>query len=153
MEYSTIRAFRKVFRRVERLNNSLTSGCCTAVTMSQCHTLLEIEEMNETTLVGLADNMKLDKSTVSRTIEGLVQQGLVERTPHPIDRRYVLLKLSCAGEEVCGQINKDADEIYFKAFQHIASDRWNIIIRSIEELGEAMLISSQAQDEKESCCR
>lgn len=152
MEYSMIRAFRKAFRRFERLNDSLTSGCCTAVTMSQCHTLLEIEEMNETTLVRLADNMNLDKSTVSRAIEGLVQQGLVQRTPHPTDRRFVLLKLTCAGEEVCRQINKDADEIYFKAFQHIAPDRWNIMIRSIEELGEAMSISSQAHDGKESCC-
>ncbi len=42
------------------------------ISLAQCHTLLEIEKSHEISISELANTLSLDKSTVSRTVDGLV---------------------------------------------------------------------------------
>ena len=44
-------------------------SCCRGVTLAQCHTILEIEELGQATTVELSKRLGLDKSTLSRTID------------------------------------------------------------------------------------
>ena len=48
----------------------------------------------------LADQMRLDLSTVSRHITSLVERGLLERTADPEDARAQLVRLTPDGEAV-----------------------------------------------------
>ncbi|HBG22772.1 MAG TPA: MarR family transcriptional regulator, partial [Peptococcaceae bacterium] len=59
------------------------------MTYSQCHTLVEIGRKRCLSINELADLLGLDKSTMSRTVNTMVEQGLVTREPDPADRRYV----------------------------------------------------------------
>lgn len=152
MKTSSIRSFRRVLRRFERLNQALTSTCCRGVTMAQCHVLLEIEESRETTIAQLVQDLKLDKSTLSRTIEGLVRLGLVERKPHPTDRRYTLLGLSVSGKKVCDEINREGDQTYLRAFQKIPREKWAEIRSGFEALVEAMMEDHQTPADDHACC-
>ena len=138
MKKPTLRSFRKTLRTFERLNQLLNTRCCTEITLAQCHVLLEIEEYTEATTILLADNLKLDKSTLSRTIDRLVDTGMVERRSHPSDRRFTLLVLSEKGKKTCDEINRISDDIHKQVFQEITSVRHEQIIDHMEIYVRAM---------------
>ena len=78
MKTSQIRHFRSILRRLERITNTQLRNCCAGVTLAQCLVLLEIDECGQLTMSRLATGLRLDNSTLSRTIDGLVRRGLVE---------------------------------------------------------------------------
>lgn len=59
----------------------------------------------------LAENLRTDKSSISRSVEELVQKGFVERKHSREDRRYVELSLQKKGQERFEKIEHD---MYFK---------------------------------------
>jgi DNA-binding MarR family transcriptional regulator len=115
--------FREILRRFEReIFVQSNEACCNGVTLAQCHTLLEIGSKNKESVTELAKNLGLDKSTVSRTIDGLVNIGLVDRSIPEENRRMTTLKLTEAGENVCHSINCKNDQ-YFSDILLILSDK------------------------------
>ncbi len=136
MEIQRIRSFRKSLRLFERLTAQQLKedSCCRGVTLAQCHTILEIEDLGQATTVELSKRLGLDKSTLSRTVDGLVNIGLLERIPHPTDRRFNLLLLTPKGQEVADHINQSNDEFYRRVFEGIESERHNEIIDNFEKL-------------------
>ena len=143
MQKHTIRSFRKLLRRFERLTEQqlkADSGC-QGVSMAQCHAILEIEELGRATTVELARRLGLDKSTLSRTVDGLVNLGMVKRRSHPSDRRFTLLSLSPKGRRVADRINQANDLYYHGVFAHISPDRHSQVI----ECFGALVAALQAQ--------
>ena len=123
-------------------------SCCQGVTVAQCHPILEIEELGQATTGVLSKQLGLDKSTLSRTIDGLVNIGLVERVPHPTDRRFNLLSLTAKGQEVADRINQSNDCFFRQVFKEIGSNRHDDVIDNFEELVLAMR-KTQNRFEKE----
>lgn len=140
MKHHSIRYFRKSLRLFERLTAQQLKedSCCQGVTLAQCHTILEIEDLGQATTVELSKRLGLDKSTLSRTIDGLVNIGLLERIAHPTDRRFNLLSLTTKGQEVADQINQSNDDFYRRVFDRIESDRHDEVIDNFEKLVWAM---------------
>jgi len=141
MEKQRIMSFRKLLRLFERLtaNQIKQDSCCQGVTLAQCHTILEIEDLEQATTVELSKRFGLDKSTLSRTIDGLVNIGLVERVAHPTDRRFNLLSLTAKGQDVADHINRSNDDFYRRVFDWIESERHGEVIANFEKLVWAML--------------
>ncbi len=141
MNVSEIRFFRKMLRRFERLLSDQVkeSGGCIGVTLAQCHAILEIEEHGETTIGELSGSLGLDKSTLSRTIDGLVKRGLVERIPHPMDRRVALLHLTEQGAATCKDINRDNDAYFGRILQLIPVEKKTGVVESFGLLVQAMV--------------
>ena len=140
MKLNKIRAFRKIVRKFERgLNDHLKNNTsCIGVSLPQCHTILEIEEQGETTIGRLATSLGLDNSTLSRTIDGLFNIGLVKRFPHQSDRRFMSITLTKQGQAMCNKINKANDEYYDLVFQAIPVEKQNIVIESFGLFTKAM---------------
>lgn len=139
---TNIRIFRKALRKFERIVSTLQkdNSCCVGATFAQCHVLLEIEELGETTIAELAGSLRLDKSTLSRTIDGLVTTGLVERKPNPADRRFTLLSLTKSGKKTCDNFNKANDEYYEQVFRAIPPEEhkevmhyFGLLVQALEE--------------------
>ncbi|HBF35883.1 MAG TPA: MarR family transcriptional regulator, partial [Firmicutes bacterium] len=66
---------REIVRILERklgVLDDLQSSCC-GVTFAQCHAIVEIGRARKISLNDLADILGLDKSTMSRTINNLVE--------------------------------------------------------------------------------
>ena len=72
-------------------------GCCSGITLTQCHVLLTISEQKETTTVDLSKELAIDKSNLSRIIDSLVKLGYVERIIAKNDRRYSQIKITDKG--------------------------------------------------------
>ena len=132
---------RENIRRLERklgMLNENHPSCCD-VTLAQCHAIVEIGRQPQISLNELAAKLGLDKSTVSRTLLILVQNGIAKRETDPQDRRYATIQLTAKGYECFNQIEQSMDEL----FRNIAC---NIPAEKREQVLECLLILNQALD-------
>lgn len=136
---SEIRKFRDTLRRFERLvfEQFKGSSCCTEVSLTQCHALLEIEARGVASLNEVAKSLGLDKSTLSRTIDNLVDTGLVSRALNDEDRRSVELSLTSPGEKICDRINDMNDRLVSRVFEHIDEASRERVMGAFQELVSA----------------
>lgn len=139
MNLTEIRRFRRNLRRFERLNQAQLKNCCAHVTLAQCIVLLEIDEGGQLTMSRLASRLRLDNSTLTRTIEGLVQRGLVRRLREDQDRRVIRIRLTSKGDGVCRAIHKQNDAHYGEVFARIPKSRRGTVIKNFEILVQAFL--------------
>lgn len=110
----SLRDFRRALRSLEReveLALQAQTGCC-GVSSAQCHLLLSIEEADRASIGDLASTLELDASTISRSVDGLVKGGLVERREDPENRRRQIVRLSEAGKAKADSINRTCDRYY-----------------------------------------
>jgi DNA-binding MarR family transcriptional regulator len=69
-------------------------------------------------------------------IDDLEDRGLVERRPHPSDRRAKLVELTPAGREIAAQANAILDEPIAELSKLPKKDL-EVIVRALEQLGDA----------------
>ncbi|MCP3980682.1 MAG: MarR family transcriptional regulator [bacterium] len=134
-----IRRFRSVLRRFQRLTHAQLKNCCAEVTLAQCLVLLEIDEKGQLSVSQLASRLRLDSSTLSRTIEGLVQRRLLERLREDKDRRVVRMRLTPEGDSVCRSIHAQNDGHFIRIFERIPASRRGKVIEHFETLVQAFL--------------
>lgn len=139
MKTRDIRQFRRVLRRFTRLINSQLKTCCRTVTLAQCLVLMEVEEIRTPTMGQLASALRLDNSTLSRTVDGLVERGLIERVRGDADRRVVKIRLTRPGKAVCRSIHADNDASCRRVFGQIPPSQHDRVVRSFEVLVDAFL--------------
>jgi len=140
MENKSIGLFRAKLREIERAVGSQTKSeaLCCGVTMAQCHAILEIGSAGELNLKDLSARLGLDNSTLSRTVESLVQDGLAERTPSAEDRRATVIRLSEKGRAAHGRINTTWDKVCRDMFRSIPREKQDQLIESASILAELL---------------
>jgi len=143
MKTQQIRQFRRILRRFERITNTQLRNCCASVTLSQCLVLMEVDEDDRLTVGQLASRLRLDNSTLSRTIDGLVQKGMLDRTRDARDRRVVWICLTPAGAAVCTAIHEQNDSLYRAVFERIPAQKRATVIHDFETLVDAFLAAEQ----------
>ena len=146
-----IRKFRADLRILERLivSTLLEQSDCCGVTPAQCHLILELEGAGCVNLTTLASRMELDKSTLSRSVDGLVQSGLVNRDTDPENRRQQIICLSDAGKLKAQAFNDLCDGQYRQLFAKIPADRAAVVCEGVALLAAAM---SNERSSTEDCC-
>jgi DNA-binding MarR family transcriptional regulator len=152
MAKNKITVFRESLRKFERLNQLMNSRCCRGITMSQCHVLLEIERLDTATTNQLANNLKLDKSTLSRTVDSLVSLALVNRSESLTDRRYKSLILTEKGKELCENINRENSNLYTSVFQKLPPSERDQIFNHFNDLLWAMEKWYESDEKEKGCC-
>lgn len=113
------------------------ASCC-KITLSQCHTIVEIGRAGRLSLIDLADRLTLDKSTVSRSVDNLVNQGLMIRETDPEDRRFIMLRLTEQGENIYREVEQRMEGYFLEIIATIPPDKREQVIESIHYLTDAM---------------
>ncbi len=151
-----IRAFRTQLRVVEReiFGRISEDSCCCGVTMAQCHALMELCRLENPSLKDIAPVLRLDKSTLSRTIDGMVDQGLVTRAENPENRRSVVIRLTDKGKRVADSINAYWDEFILSLFSVIPKEKRMQVLESMALIGDALIKRKTAcsYGEPPPCC-
>jgi DNA-binding MarR family transcriptional regulator len=145
-----IRLLREKLRQLEREMNDpfqTDSGCC-GLTLAQCHTLLEIGNKGEISLIDLASHLGLDTSTLSRMIQGLVVLGLVSRLTNEKDRRYVAISLTEQGCKLFDQIEVRFNTYFAQVLELIPSEKRDAVIENIGFFSDAV----RKRNESSGCC-
>lgn len=132
-DLSRLRECVRVLTRKLGLLEKSEASCC-GVTLSQCHAVVEIGRVGRISVNNLAGVLGLDKSTMSRTINNLVEQGLVTRESDPGDRRYLSIGLTDQGRELFVNIEGNMDQYYQDVYQSIPLDKREQILESLEIL-------------------
>ncbi len=140
METGEIELFRAKLREVERAVwiQTKSEALCCGVTMAQCHAIMEIGEAGELNLKDLAARLGLDNSTLSRTVESLVQDNLAERTPSEADRRATVIRLTPKGRGARDRINSTWNQICRDMFRGVPREKHGQLIESISILAELL---------------
>ncbi|MBN2350222.1 MAG: MarR family transcriptional regulator [Bacteroidales bacterium] len=141
MDDQFIKNFREILRKFEReLFNQNSESCCKGVTLAQCHTLLEIENKKTISVTELACCQSLDKSTISRTVDGLVNSGLVKREIPLENRRMALLSLTEKGKKTCNDINKKNDQYIAENLTILNDKEQKELLRLFEKITNNMVL-------------
>lgn len=148
-----VRDFRRDLRVLERELMRQLEGetACCGVTLAQCHALLELS-FAELSLRGLAAAVDLDTSTLSRTVDGLVKAGLVQRTEDPVDRRSVRLALTPAGVDKVATIDGMCDRYYRDLFLQLNQNDQRCVVRAVKILAHVMRDRRRPPSGGQVCC-
>lgn len=122
-------------RKLGLLNDSEMSCCST--TMAQCHTIVEIGRAGNISLIDLANLLNLDNSTISRTVNNLVNSDYVKRDLNPDDRRYVTITLTDKGVGLYESIEYGIDEKFSAIYNSIPEDKRVQVLDSLKLLNDA----------------
>ena len=149
MKKALIRKYREILRGFEReLYFQNISSCCNGVSLAQCHTLLEIEGKEKISVSELAKNLSLDKSTVSRTIDGLVKKGFIHRNIPSENRRTTQLQLTKEGMITCENINWNNDDFISKTLEELDEAEQSQFLRLFEKITNTMV---EIREQNDSC--
>jgi DNA-binding MarR family transcriptional regulator len=148
MEKKDIRKFRSILRSFDReitIQNS--NSCCNEVkSLAQCHTLLEIESSENASIKDLVSSLSLDKSTISRTVDGLVHLGLVDRVIPESDRRTAKISLTDKGKNACNTINYTNDCYVEEIFSNFSKKELDTFLDLFQKLNKNMVTARQTFD-------
>ena len=127
---------RLLIRRLGLLERD-NAGCC-CITMPQCHVLVEVGRHKTLSVNDLAQLLNLDKSSVSKTVDKLVNSGLLQRESSPEDRRYVVLTLSPEGHLAYEDIESRMEAHFTKILQAIPAEKHTQVIESLDLFTRAL---------------
>lgn len=92
----------------------------------------------------LGDYLEISTGAVTGLIDRLERAGLMQRIPHPDDRRSVLVKLTAQGDAA----NTRIYDLYRQAFRAVVGpDEVAPLARSLRALGDSLLGTAEGLDE------
>jgi MarR family transcriptional regulator for hemolysin len=109
------------------------------LTSAQWHvlsTLARCEKVTQTSpnQAALAELLELEPITVSRQIDRLTAAGMIERLPHPTDRRAHLLRLTDKAWPVVRQFKDVASDVLAQAVAGVGPREIEAMIASLERI-------------------
>lgn len=136
---SRIESFRADLRFFTRAVDQMDKiACANDVNVPQCHTIMEIGLSGPISVNALADNMNLDKSTVSRQVENLVKSKLVQRITALTDRRKVEISLSHRGSRVYKRMNTSMNTYFESVFEEVPEEELAVFLRVFNKISHSL---------------
>lgn len=102
-----VRQMSLLLRRSRAVMRMIAGQVHPEVDASAYAVLLMIREAGPLRLVDLAEELSLDKSTMSRQVAPLLRLGLVARRPDPADGRAFLLELTPEGAQRLDAVTRE----------------------------------------------
>ena len=127
---------REIIRILERklgVLGDFQTSCC-GVTMAQCHALAEIGRAGNISLNELGQLLNLESSSMSRTVNNLVNNGMVKRDIDPLDRRYVTITLTESGNELFRSIEEKMNSYFEKVYLSLPIEKREQVLESLNIL-------------------
>jgi len=145
--------FRELVRTLEKKLGVLEDNqfSCCGITLAQCHALVEIGRAGSISLNELAELNNLENSTMSRTVNNLVNSGLTERNLDTRDRRYVTIVLTGKGNTLYESIEAEMDKYFKEIFSHIPKEKEEQVLESLSLVVDAINKSSCCNENN--CCK
>jgi DNA-binding MarR family transcriptional regulator len=89
---------------------------------TQLAALAALERNGAMTPTALAEHEKVQPPSITRVIAALEERGLIQRMPHPSDRRQVVLAVTDQGRELVGQIRRLREAWFARRLRELSSD-------------------------------
>ena len=122
----------EITRGFHVLEKNVSVSC--GITPSQWSTLLAFDDKNVLKMNELSKRLALATSTMTRMIDNLVKEGLVERKPDFADRRLVMVHLTKEGKRLTQRLHKLQSEYFNTLLDHIDADTRGQVVTSLNNL-------------------
>jgi DNA-binding MarR family transcriptional regulator len=120
---------------ITRLNRRLRQARAVGdLTFSQLSALTSLQLAGVLTPRELADIERVQPPTMTKIVGKLEERGLVERTPHPTDRRQVILSATEQGRLVYAQFEKARNEWLARQLVELTPDERDTLERAAQIL-------------------
>lgn len=83
---------------------------------------------------GLGDELGVTPRYVTILVDGLEQDGMVARVPHPSDRRATLIKLTKTGQERCTAVGDRHVEAAAELLQVLSAQQQRALLETMQTL-------------------
>lgn len=123
---------RRFERKIEMIEE-VAFSCCN-ITIAQSNALLEIGRNISISLNDLSKLLNLENSTMSRTVNNLVNNQLVKREIDSLDRRYISISLTEKGYKLYKIIEDNISKYFDKVYQDIPENKRMQVLESLEVL-------------------
>ncbi len=106
----------------------------TGYSLAQVHTIEVLGSHGPLRMKELAEKLGITTGTLTVQIEKLVNASLIERCPHPEDRRAIVVKLTPEGETIHRQHNQLHLDLVRDLTQHIEPEQQSIFLTCLERM-------------------
>lgn len=138
-----LREVARLYTRAQRV----VAECCRTGT-TQCQLLVELGRSGPLPLSELGARLSLEKSWVSRAVDGLVERGWATKEPNPLDARSWLVTLTAEGDDRVRELNATLDNHAERVLEHL-----NERDRAAVEKSLLLLLKALREDvDIASCC-
>lgn len=136
-ESGTLRELVRVLVRHLGILEKSDANCC-GVSLAQCHAIVEIGRKGTINLNDLAEILGVDKSTMSRTINNLVESGLAARALDDSDRRYVVIQLTESGQKFFENTETSMERYFEGVLERIPEGKRSQVLESLALLTDVV---------------
>ncbi|HKG93673.1 MAG TPA: bifunctional helix-turn-helix transcriptional regulator/GNAT family N-acetyltransferase [Gemmatimonadaceae bacterium] len=128
-------ASRSAVRELGMLRPTFLPGGCS---QSQVHAMVEIERHGQLTVAELAETLRLDKSSASRSLAQLVERGWLRAVTDAGDARRKPLALTAKGRDQLSRINDAANRQVHGALDLLDEEERDVVLRGMELYAKAL---------------
>jgi DNA-binding MarR family transcriptional regulator len=104
------------------------------LTATQLSALGSLELAGAMTPRELAEAERVRPPTMTKIVGRLEERGLVQRTPHPTDRRQVILAVTPEGREMLGQVQRAREQWLARRLAELTGEEREVLWRAAEIL-------------------
>ncbi|MEZ9524425.1 MarR family winged helix-turn-helix transcriptional regulator [Enterovibrio norvegicus] len=97
--------------------------------------VLKIIRMKKnTTAIDIAHLLNRDKAQVTRLLNALIEQNLIQKEPNPEDKRSQRLRLTEGGEEILEQISGIDIKVFEALSEDVSAEEWDTFTRIADKM-------------------
>jgi MarR family transcriptional regulator, transcriptional regulator for hemolysin len=126
------------------LKKRLEQNSGAGLTRSQWQVLAYLAQNEGINQRGLAELLEIEPITLGRIVDKLETLGLIERRPHPTDRRTWLLHLVEAARPKLEQIRELGDVTHREALAGVSEDDRQHLLKTLQALKENLTQACEA---------
>ncbi len=123
----------RILERKLGVLDDFQTSCC-SITLAQCNALVEIGRAENISLNELSGLLNIESSSMSRTVNNLVNNNLAKRDIDTIDRRYVTITLTESGNKLFKIIEESMDDYFAKIYNALPIDKREQVLDSLQIL-------------------
>lgn len=130
---TTVQQFIRLFGVLEQT----VTPCGFSMSLSQVFALQELENRSMS-IKDLAEELRLERSSVSRLVDGLVKGGFVLRELNEQNRREVILCLTEKGERTMDRLREQSIEFYESILNHLPETSQEKVLEGYQLFTESL---------------
>ncbi|MCW2239403.1 MarR family winged helix-turn-helix transcriptional regulator [Azospirillum canadense] len=125
-----------LLRRLHQIHVAMFLEECAEfkITPVQYSVLTVLERQPELDQATLGVQVGIDRATMAGVIARLVQRGLLNRSPNPVDRRMKLVSLTADGRKLLRRMDKKAQRAHDRTIAPLSEERRAAFLRDLAYL-------------------
>jgi DNA-binding MarR family transcriptional regulator len=109
--------------------------------------MVALSRFGDCSMTRLARLAATDRTTLTRSVDGLIREGLVVRAASPTDRRIVSVSLTAAGEDLLARIREDLEPAHAELYAALTDEERANLTRYLQKMVTGLIDEPEWQQD------